>query len=72
VSIAALPSRICVLFSEKLNNLLDHLVNRRTMHDSQNDTLKWARRNRNDVHAVAVRRFTGDKYLIHLALITIS
>jgi hypothetical protein len=37
-------------FSEKLDNLLDHLDNRRMMHSSQNDALEWACRNQKDAH----------------------
>jgi hypothetical protein len=45
MSIAAWLSCLCVPFSEKLDNLLDRLDNRRTMHDSRNNTLKSVRGN---------------------------
>jgi hypothetical protein len=48
--IATWLSRICVSFSAKLDSLLDHLDNRRMMHGSQNDALKWTRGNQNDSH----------------------
>jgi hypothetical protein len=44
VSITAWPSHLWVLFSKKLNRL--HTP--RTMHGSQNDTLKWALQSRGD------------------------
>jgi hypothetical protein len=72
VSIAARLSRLCVPFSEKLDSLLDRLGNRRTMSDSRNDALKWALRNQNNTCTVAARYFISYKYLIRLALITIS
>jgi hypothetical protein len=50
VSIAARPSRLCVPFSEKMDNLLDCLGNQCTMHGSQNDALEWAHENQNDIH----------------------
>jgi hypothetical protein len=50
VSITARLSRLCVPFFEKLNSLLDHLDNQRTMHDSRNDALEWAHGNQNDAH----------------------
>jgi hypothetical protein len=50
VSIAAQPSHLCVPFSKKLDNLLDYLGNRHTMHDFQNDALKWTRENQNVAH----------------------
>jgi hypothetical protein len=71
MSLAARPSCLCVPFSEKLDSLLDRLDNQRTMHDSQNGALKWSG-NQNDAITVAMQRFTSYKYLIHLALITIS
>jgi hypothetical protein len=43
-------SRLCVPFSEKLDSFLDCLDNRRTMHDSQNEALEWARGNQNNTH----------------------
>jgi hypothetical protein len=33
----------CVPFTEKLDHLLDRLDNRRMMHDSRSDALKWVR-----------------------------
>jgi hypothetical protein len=42
-----------------LDSLLDHLNNRRTMHDSQNDALKWARENQNDGHYCSRAMFHG-------------
>jgi ligand-binding sensor protein len=50
VSIAARPSRLYVPFTEKLNSLLDHLDNQRTMHSSQNGAVEWVRGNQNDAH----------------------
>jgi hypothetical protein len=50
MSIAARPSRLCVHFSEKLDNLLDRLDNRHTMHGSRNDTLDWVHGNQKDTH----------------------
>jgi hypothetical protein len=43
VNYCAAVTFLCI-FSEKLN----HLYAQCTMHDSQNDTLKWARRSRRD------------------------
>jgi hypothetical protein len=40
VAKAARPSRLCVPFSEILDNLLDRLDKRDTMHGSQNDALE--------------------------------
>jgi hypothetical protein len=62
----------CISFFEKLDSLLDRLGNRRMMHDSRNNTLEWVHRNQNDTITIVVRRFTSYKYLIRLALITIS
>jgi hypothetical protein len=53
VSMAAWPSRFYLPFSEKLNNLLDRLDNRCTVHGSQNGALEWARGNQNDAIIVA-------------------
>jgi hypothetical protein len=72
VSIAAQPSRLCVPFSEKLDSLLTRLDNRRKMHGSQKDALEWRAGTKMTLITVAVRRFTGYKYLLHLGLITIS
>jgi hypothetical protein len=72
VSIAARSSRLCAPFFKKLDSLLDRLDNRRTMHGSQNGALEWARGNQNDAITVVVPLFTSYKYLLCLALITIS
>jgi hypothetical protein len=43
VSITTRPSLLYLPFSEKLNNLLDRLDNRRTMHGFQCDAHEWVR-----------------------------
>jgi hypothetical protein len=50
MSLVARSSHHCLPFSERLDNLLNHLNNRRMMHGSQNDILEWVRVNQNDVH----------------------
>jgi hypothetical protein len=50
VSITARSSRLYIPFFKKLDSLLDHLDNQRTIHDSRNDTLEWARENQNNIH----------------------
>jgi hypothetical protein len=50
MSIATWPSHLCVPFSEKLDNLLDHLDNWHMMHCSKNDALEWVCGNQNDAH----------------------
>jgi hypothetical protein len=43
VSITTRPSLLYLPFSEKLNNLLDRLDNRPTMHGFQCDAHEWVR-----------------------------
>jgi hypothetical protein len=72
VSIAARPSCLCVPFSKKLDILHDRLDDRHMMHDSRMAHSSWHVGTRSTPITVAVRRFTGHKYLLRLALITIS
>jgi hypothetical protein len=68
----ARSSRFCVPFSERLDNLLDRLDNRRTIRGSWNDTLEWVR-NQNDTHYYSgVTAFRDYKYLICLTVISHS
>jgi hypothetical protein len=52
MSIVVRPSCLCVPFSEKLDNLLDCLINRCMILKMTH--YEWARGNQNDVHTVAV------------------
>jgi hypothetical protein len=54
VSITARLSRLCVPFSEKLDSLLDHLDNWRTMHGYRYNALEWARENQNEAQYYSV------------------
>jgi hypothetical protein len=72
VSIVAWPSRLCVLFSEKLNSLLDRLDNLRMMHGFQCDMHEGVHGDRNDTHYSSIVMLLGYKYLLRPTLITIS
>jgi hypothetical protein len=72
MSIAARSLHLCVSFFEKFDSLLDCLNNGCMMHSSQNGTLEWARGSQNDAHYCSRVTLKGCKYLLHLALITIS
>jgi hypothetical protein len=61
-------SHLCVPFSEKLDILLVRLDNRCMMHGFQCDT----HRDQNDTRYCSIVTLHGYKYLLHLALITIS
>jgi hypothetical protein len=66
------PSCLCVPFSKKLDNLLVRLDNRHMMHNFQCDMRKWVHEDRNDTHYCSTTVLHNCKYLLHLALITIS
>jgi hypothetical protein len=72
VSIDARLSHLCVPFSEKLDSLLDHrIIGARCMVLEMMHSSGCAGAKRMLVTVVA-RCFTGYKYLLHIALITIS
>jgi hypothetical protein len=50
VSTVVRLSRLYVPFYEKLDNLLDRLDNRRTIHGSRSDALEWVRMDQNNAH----------------------
>jgi hypothetical protein len=59
VSIAARPSCLCVLQSEKLERLLDLMDNQCTMHGFQHDVLEWAHMNQNGTHCCSTMMLHG-------------
>jgi hypothetical protein len=75
---AARPSRIIVLCSWKMKQLLDRVDNRRPTRGSRNDALEWARRNRNDANYCGATMLHGFYILLlscvdsHLALLHFS
>jgi hypothetical protein len=73
MSIVVRLSRLCIPFSKKFDNLLDHLDNWHMIHDFQCDACEWACGDRNDTHYCSI--MTPHRlyiYLLRLALITIS
>jgi hypothetical protein len=72
VSIAARLSRLCILFFEKLDSLLDCMDNRCMMHGSQNDALDCWCGNQNDICYCCHTTLRDYKYAFRLAWMTIS
>jgi hypothetical protein len=72
VSLAERLSRLFVPFSKKLDSLLDRLDNQCTMHDFQCDAHEQEHENQNDAYYCGAAMPQGYKYLLRLALITIS
>jgi hypothetical protein len=59
VFIVARPSRLCVPFSKKLDNLIDCLDNRHTMYGFQCSALECVCGNRNDAYYCSIVMFHG-------------
>jgi hypothetical protein len=67
----ARPSRLCVAFSEKLDNLPACLDNQSMMLGFQCDACEWARGDQNEAHYCSITTLPSYKYFLRLALITI-
>jgi hypothetical protein len=72
VSIVVRSSRLCVLFSEKLESLLDRQDNRRMMHGSRNDALDCWCDNQNGTCYDSSATLHDYKYAFRLTRMAIS
>jgi hypothetical protein len=72
MSKVAWPSNLYVLFTEKLDSLLDRLDNQCMMHGFQSIAIDCWCRNRNDTHYCSGMRHPHYKYLLRSLLGTIS
>jgi hypothetical protein len=65
---AARPSRIIVLCSWKMKQLLDRVDNRRPTRGSQNDALEWVRRMLHGFYILLLSCVDSHLALLHFSL----